>query len=92
MPQESLKVACNACQVGLEGPAEPGPHDMFVCPSCGLSAPFQTIQREIGEWVAEGMAQPIQDGIARGVGRGGPIKFVPKKLPKKVHRFGLIQD
>ena len=92
MDQKSLIVACNVCEVGLEGPSDPNPQDIFICPACGLAETFEAVQRELGEWVKEIIAKPVQERIATAVD-GKAIKFKPDHLPKKMgFRFILIQN
>jgi hypothetical protein len=65
---------------------------VFACPSCGLSEKYETILRELGEWVEDVGGHALQESVSRAIRGNKAIKFEPSKLPKRKHRFVLIQD
>jgi hypothetical protein len=64
---------------------------VLVCPSCGLSEKFETIQREIDEQIMADLADPLTKELFKGVRSNKTLKVVRNKSRKPTRqRFTLI--
>ncbi len=91
MGNKEPQLACNACKVALEGPAEPKLDDVLTCPSCRLADTYQAVLSEISDHVHILVAEGLQRSMATAVKGNDALKFEKGKLPKpNRQRFTLI--
>ena len=81
------QIKCGKCDLPLQGPADPQPHDTFFCPRCGESGSFENVLAEVGEDVAERAAESIGAAFDNAFRNSKFIKVTTHHNTKKAHRF-----
>jgi len=85
-------VKCAECNLALEGPVDPQPHDIVACPGCGVSDTLENVTREVGEYVAEKMAESLSVDMRDAFRGSDLIKVTSDYRPQGSHRFIVDLD
>ena len=84
---KTIHPKCAKCDLFLEGPADPQPHDMLRCPGCGQRETLENVVAEVGDYIRERVAESL-GAIINGTARGSKfIKVTTRQLPQKDYRF-----
>ena len=83
----TYEVKCATCNVPLQGPADPQPHDTLSCPTCGQGDILENVNREIGEYVTEKATSALGIMMADTFRNSSSIKVTKNYQPKGSYRF-----